>query len=86
MVAHANAGGAEGNPPPEDSSAGRRSADCDPAAEAAMTRDASIRRYLHALSKLCAEVAAEPKLLPTFLQILLLVPRTVAELAKSLCK
>jgi hypothetical protein len=48
-------------------------------------RHEAIRRYLHALSKLCAEVAAEPRLLPTFLQVLLLVPRTIAELAKSPC-
>jgi hypothetical protein len=50
-----------------------------------MRSDARIRRYLQALAKLCIEVAAEPRLLPTFLQVLLLVPKTIAELAKSPC-
>jgi hypothetical protein len=31
-------------------------------------------------------VAAEPRLVPTFLQILALVPRTVAKLANSPCR
>jgi hypothetical protein len=56
-----------------------------PAAEKEMRSDARIRRYLQALGKLCIEVADQPKLVPVFLQILLLVPRTIAELAKSPC-
>ena len=50
-----------------------------------MTRhQKAICRYLEALGKLCAEVAAEPRLLPTFLQVLALVPRTIAELVAEL--
>jgi hypothetical protein len=37
--------------------------------------------YLRALAALCLEVAAEPRLLLTFLAILRLVPQTLAELA-----
>jgi hypothetical protein len=46
----------------------------------------AIRSYLYALGRLCLEVAAEPRLVPTFLQVLALVPRTVGELAKSPCE
>jgi hypothetical protein len=37
-------------------------------------------QYLTALGKLCAEVARNPTLLPTFIAILKLVPGTVREL------
>ena len=43
----------------------------------------NISRYLAALGKLCAEVAADPRLLPTFLAILTLVPSTIRELQRS---
>jgi hypothetical protein len=85
VVAGGDLGGIEAHTQAEDSDAAPAGRDHD-SAEAAAMRHEAIRRYLHALGRLCAEVAAEPKLLPTFLQILTLVPRTVGELAKSPCK
>ena len=48
-----------------------------------MMRYEGIRRYRRDLGMLCFEVADQPKLVPLFLQVLLLVPRAIAELAKS---
>ncbi len=38
--------------------------------------------YLLALGALCLELARAPQLLPTFLRLIKLVPRTVAELRR----
>jgi hypothetical protein len=46
------------------------SATCAP-----MTRHERVALYLEALAKVCLEVAAEPRLLPTFLRLVALVPR-----------
>ncbi len=48
-----------------------------------MIRTASLTAYLLALSRLCQEVAREPRLLPTFFAILRLVPSTVRELEQQ---
>jgi hypothetical protein len=43
----------------------------------------AVSSYLHQLAWLCLEVSAKPKLLPTFLRILALVPSTITELQRS---
>jgi hypothetical protein len=48
-----------------------------------MTGVGHIARYLEGLAALCLETAARPELLPTFLPVLSLVPRTLAELARG---
>jgi hypothetical protein len=45
-----------------------------------VTRHERVALYLEALAKVCLEVAAEPRLLPTFLRLVALVPATVAAL------
>ena len=40
----------------------------------------AVERYLHALAGVCLEVAREPRLLPVFLRIVMMVPATVREL------
>ena len=45
--------------------------------------DSAIAQYLAGLASLCMEVSRKPKLLPVFLTILKLVPRTVRELQRS---
>jgi hypothetical protein len=42
-----------------------------------------VSRYLMALAKVCAEVAAEPRLLPTFLRLIAMVPSTVETLERE---
>jgi hypothetical protein len=39
-----------------------------------------VARYLVALSSLCLEIARQPHLLPLFVQVIRLVPSTLAEL------
>jgi hypothetical protein len=39
--------------------------------------------YPRGLARLCAEVADEPRLLPTFLRILAIVPATIRELQRA---
>jgi hypothetical protein len=52
-----------------------------PVAPVSIQRD-GITRYVEALGWLCVEVARQPRLLPTFLRILQLVPSTVRELER----
>jgi hypothetical protein len=42
-----------------------------------------MKAYLLGLSALCAEVAERPGLLPVFIQVILLVPGTIAELLRA---
>jgi hypothetical protein len=44
---------------------------------------ARVSLYLRQLGLLCLEVADNPKLLPTFLRLIVLVPATVAELRRD---
>jgi hypothetical protein len=43
-----------------------------------------MRAYMLGLSRLCAEVAGTPALLPVFLQVLRLVPVTIARFDRQL--
>jgi hypothetical protein len=45
--------------------------------------DYRVRVYLMAVSALCREVADKPWLLPLFIEIVLLVPRTIMELRRE---
>jgi hypothetical protein len=45
--------------------------------------DYRVRVYLLAVSALCREVADRPALLPMFIEIIWLVPRTLAKLRKD---
>jgi hypothetical protein len=42
-----------------------------------------VAQYLLGLSRLCAEVARNPKLLPSFMRVLRLVPSTLAALQRA---
>ena len=42
-----------------------------------------VAQYVKALGWLCVEVARQPKLLPVFLRLLTLVPRTVEQLQRA---
>jgi hypothetical protein len=48
-----------------------------------MTHDHRVQIYLLGLSRLCAEVAREPALLPWFVQLIVKVPPTLLELRRE---
>jgi hypothetical protein len=48
-------------------------------APVAIQRD-GVAQYLLALASLCAEVAREPRLLPVFLHVIAMAPRTIEQL------
>jgi hypothetical protein len=52
----------------------------------AQGREVSVRSYLMGLSRLCAEVSRDPRLLPEFLLIILRVPSTLAGLGCAKAK
>ena len=43
-------------------------------------RDERVNQYLQALGALCLELAHSPRLLPTFLRVIAMAPKTVSEL------
>jgi hypothetical protein len=47
------------------------------------SKDASVTTYLQAIAALAMEVAREPRLLPVFLGVIRLVPRTVEALQRA---
>jgi hypothetical protein len=46
-------------------------------------RHPNISGYLEALGTLCIETSRNPKLLPVFIAVLRLVPRTITELERA---
>ena len=48
-----------------------------------MTQHDRITQYLEGLSALCREVASDPRLLPLFRRIIVLVPKTISQLGGS---
>jgi hypothetical protein len=53
-----------------------------PAGPVTIRRD-GVGLYLAALAALCQEVSRKPRLLPLFIRIVALAPRTLAELERS---
>ena len=50
---------------------------------AAAMSDLRIRTYLRALAALCVEVADKPWLLPSFVLIVMMVPKTLAQIVRE---